>query len=313
MFGRLVDVFIRNESGNQIQLVDHLQGDHTLRCDGSIERNPSTEVTSLILSIYNLDGDTRKEIKSGEYKYIIVKWGYKDVDGGELVSLFEGTVQRMITQRPDAATSVTKFFVWDTGDTKRFGFFSGTFEANTNLYDAAYFVAKNGEVETKLICSENLKKYRLGKAVSYFDNVENILQDLASAANMLFKVDSGIAYIEDKEENENSEVFVYTREDENGKVVSASGLIGIPTLSDDGMYFEALVNPRLRIFSLVQISNSIISNEQEGFVSGATTGAEFDTNGIYRVVKMSITFTNGAGESKMRVKTLARNSYSLLV
>lgn len=310
MFGRLVDVEISNAEGETLLLINHNLGNKSLVCDGVIKNMPSTSRSSLELNIYNLSSSIRSTIKADGYKYITVKFGYRDLNNGELDIIFKGTLARTIHQRQDANTSVTKFYAYDLGEVYDYGYFSGTFEKGTTIYDAIMTIAKKGEERVPVYCSDALKNYTFNENKSMYGNQLKLIGDLAKSCNMMTYITMGRVMITTQQENENTEVIVLTAVNEKDKLVSASGLIGIPTMEDDGVSFECLVNPRMTVFSIVLIANSLISDSREGFEPSNEVGAEFDTNGLYRVITIETTFTNGAGENKMKCRALSRDYYA---
>lgn len=314
MFGRIVNVYADTDKGERIVLVDSSQGNKALICEGDIERYPTNSgPQQMILSIYNLSSSIRNTIKTENYNTIIVEFGYKDVGGGEVGTLFKGQWRRVVGQRLDSTTSVTKFYVYSLGDAFLYGYFSGYFIEGTTLYDVAKSVAESGEIKIPIILSEKLKGYPLQESLSLYDTQINILNSIAKLTGMLITATDEMIAIRTKEESANEEYIMFTGVNERNKIVSQSGLIGIPTMEDDGLNFECLINTELKLHSLVQINNAIISEEQEGFESRAEIGAEFDQNGLYRVMKINVHFTNGAGESKMVVKAKAAKDFKGVV
>ncbi|MEG1565319.1 MAG: hypothetical protein RR342_01075 [Bacilli bacterium] len=310
MFGRLLDVKIKNDAGSSITLVDHTLGNKALVSEADIVCMPNQTRTSLVLKINNLDKYTRNIIKTDEYKYITVEFGYRDFNGGTLGKIFEGTLQRMITQRPSPETSLTVMYAYELGDAYNYGFFSGYIPAGTTLYDTAMRIASEGEVQIPLVCSEILKSYVYKNDKSLYGSQMTLLQEIAeSVGNIIFMHNMGKVYMITSTENAESEVIVMSGVDEKGKLSSASGLIGLPTLEDDGLSFECLINPNMRIYSTVLISNEFIGNAQEGFEGKASAGAEYDENGLYVVTRIETHVTNGPEESKMNVRALARQYY----
>ena len=94
-------------------------------------------------------------------------------------------------------------------------------------------------------------------------------------------------------EEGNLEDVVYFTTKTDGKVTSMSGLIGIPRLTNDGLHFNCLINPKLSIYGVCYIDNSIISISQtEAIPSSVQIGATLATNGMYRIVKMTTIFSN---------------------
>lgn len=308
MFGRLIDVHIENENGKRLTLVDHKLGSKALLCDGVIKNMPNEQRSSLELNIYNLSPSVRSTIKSDEYKYITIEFGYKDVNAGELDVIFKGTLSRMICQRQDAVTSITKFYCYDLGDAFDYGYYTGVFEAGTTVYDAIETIARGGTIQIPVRITSELKHYKFTETKSLYGSQMTLIHDLAKSVGMLMYVSMSSVIIQTEIETGNREVIVYSGVNENNKVVSASGLIGIPVMRDDGLAFSCLINPRLAVFSTVMMANSLISDGQEGFEPQNEAGAEFDVNGLYRVVKIETQITNGAGPCQMNVTALSRNS-----
>ena len=145
---------------------------------------------------------------------------------------------------------------------------------------------------------------------------EEAFQKLADLSGLIYSTQNNTCYLLDPKDVDSASVISFTDEKiENGKtkVVSASGLIGIPRLTTDGLEFECLINPRLKIYSLIKMNNAIITNEQEGYeMPDVEFGATLDSEGLYRVVKIDIVFTNYNGDCKMKVKALAKSSYDQL-
>lgn len=313
MFGRLVDVYLSNET-DTIHLVNSELGNKTLKCKATINCIPGGGfATSCTLSIYNINRNMINEFNANGYKYLVIKFGYKDMADGTPSTIFEGTIQRMIVERQDPTTSVCIMYAYQLGDAIKYGFFSGTLEKGISLYDACMTVAHKGEVDIPLICTEIFKNIYLSTTESYFDTQMNVIQKLVDGVENIpieMQQTLGKLYINTSYENESTEVIVMSGANENGKIVSASGLINMPTLEDDGLSFDCLINPNLHLYSRVLISNPLISWNQEGIKSHAEIGASFDSNGIYVVTKITISLTNGAEESKMSVKALARDYYN---
>ena len=309
MFGRLVDIHIDTGKGNRITLVDHKQGNKSLICDGTIVNMPNEQRSSLELNIYNLSPGIRSIIKADKYKYITVEFGYKDINGEELDVIFRGELTRLVHERQDATTSVTKFYCYDLCDAFDYGYYTGVFEEGTTLYDAIKTIANSGEIKIPIRMTSELKQYKFTESRSLYGPQLELIHSLAKSAKMLMYITMSTVVLQSEKETQNNEVIVFTAVNEKDKIVSASGLIGIPTMDDDGLQFSCLINPRLSIFSTIMMANSIISDNQEGFEPSNQAGAEFDSNGLYRVVKIETHFTNGAGENQMNVTALSRDSY----
>ena len=309
MFGRLLDVYIYNEN-DSIHLVDSSLKNKSLVCEVDIKCMPNKERTSAVIKIYNLSQDIRKTIKVGNYKRIVVKFGYEDLDNGTISAIFDGTLQRTITQRPSPETSCTIYYAYELGDAYTYGFFSGYFSAGTSLYDACMTIANTGEQKIPIEITPLFKSIFLKNGKSFYGSQIELLQQIASSVkNILFMQSMGKVYIVTAKENDSSEVIVMSGVNADKDLVSTSGLIGLPTLEDDGLSFECLVNPKIRMYSTVLIANQFISDAQEGFEAHSIAGAAYDENGLYVVTRIDTHVTNDAQQSKMKIRALARSYY----
>lgn len=312
MWGRLLDIILYNSSGDSIYIVDHNNKYNNLICKGTIERPPYTEPTKLNLNIYNLAATVRAAIQLGEYSIIEIKFGYGDTNN-TLSTIFKGNLMRVMYSRDDSVTSNTTFYCWDSGDFNSFGFYSGSFEDGVNYYQVASEICSNGEIKINSQISESLKNIVLSKTKSYFASQNEILQSIADATDTLYTVKDNTAYLIDKTSSGSENVVVFTKTIDSNKVVSNSGLLGIPTLSNDGLYFNCLINPNLGIWDLCEIDNSIISINQPGIIINREIGASLDPSGLYRVVNQVVTFSNDGDKAYIRNKALSKTLYDELI
>lgn len=316
MFGRLIDVYVLSDNGDTLHLINSENKENNLKCSGTIHLFSGTTINKMALNIKNLSPVHRGEILSKLYNKIRVTFGYEDEDYVP-ATIFEGTVQRGIFQREDSNTTNTKLYVWDSGDFKSFGFFSKSYDVGVNYYQIALDIANEGKVPISTVLSRKLKEYTTKTPISFYGTQEDAFQKLADLTGLVYSTQNNTCYLLDPRDADSTAAISFTDEKiENGKtkIVSASGLIGIPKLTTDGLEFECLINPRLKIYSLIKMNNAIITNEQEGYeIPDVEFGATLDSEGLYRVVKIDIVFTNYNGDCRMKVKALARSSYDQLI
>lgn len=305
MFGRQVDIVLTAASGQSLILVDHRNGVNNLVVEGTIKRYPYTEVDSCTLKIYNLPSYIRGEIAVGSYTNIVVRFGYEDENN--ISTIFEGSIQRLVHQYPSPETSLTILYAWDCGDFKNYGFFSRSYDDGVNYYQIAKDVCSQGNVAISGQLADKLKNYKVVNGRTFFGSQDSILQEIADETDTLYTAsNNSISIVEKGVDKSRQEVVVMTRVLDSGKVASNSGLIGFPSLSSDGLYFDCLINPRLSIYSIVLFDNSVISNEQTGVIPNRDIGAYLDSNGLYRVVSITTDFCSASsGSCQSRVKALA--------
>lgn len=311
MFGRLLKVSISDHAGNSKVLVDSINRKYRdYICKGTIERFPGSQMDCLTLSIYNLDPVLRGEIGVRTYDIIRVEFGYED-EGGLLTTIFEGQIQRPQHKRSDVVTDETIIYAYDSGQFKTYGFFAKTYMDGANYYDIAQDIAKRGNVEVSTALDETLKQYTVKGSKTFYGNQDTLLQEIADECGLTYKTENNVARIFGNRDTL-EEVVVFSKEDTKGNVVSESGLIGIPTLASDGLYLKCLVNPKLKVYSQFKISNSIISNEQNGVILKASAGGQLSTNGLYKIIKLTTYFSNNGDQNYTDIKAVATDIYGSL-
>lgn len=312
MFGKLCDVSISKSDGTTLVLCNHEDQPNTYYCEGEIQRFEGTQTDTLVISIYNLPSTVRGQIALEQYSLLTVLWGYKDSGEDKLSELFIGNIQRIIFQKPDAVSTVTKIWVYDTGEFGTLGFFTGSYSNGVNYYEIAQSVLTQGNYSPESIqLSEKLKDYAVQGCEAYYGSSNEIMGDIAKECGMVYKssYQQSVLLTPDEIVSQDTAVQFSYYDQQTRRVESKSGLVGIPTLSDDGLYLECLVNPLLTVNKMIQIDNSVISINQEGAVSSAEYGASLDPDGLYVIVNITCSFNNGEGTNTMKLKAYSRSIY----
>jgi hypothetical protein len=309
MFKRNIDVYATDKTtGETYILVNHEDGVNNLICKGKIQRFCGTEVDKLTLRVYNLSSTIVGNIASNYSNYTIsVLFGYED--DGQMNTIFEGNLMRIMNQRENEVTNKTTFYVYDSGDFSTYGFYSGSYDDGANYYQIAKDVCSNGTYKVSYNLSEKLKNYTVSGSLVFYKSQAECLQDIADKCDMLLNIENDYVSIYEKESGY-EDCIVFSQENkESGKVESKSGLIGIPTLEQDGLSFECLINSRMSIYRLVLINNSIISSNQTGVTPSRDYGAQLDSDNLYRVISFSTDFANNGGKCKTSVRALSREIF----
>lgn len=312
MFGRLFKISIINSAGESVILVDTVKRRYNdYICSGTIERFPGSQTDCLTLSIYNLDPVIRGEISVGTYDTIKVDFGYED-EGGILTTIFEGKIIRPQHRRADVVTDEAVIYAYDSGDFKTYGFCSKTYLDGTNYYDIAEDIAKRGNVPISCALSEKLKQYTVKGSKTFYCTQNEALEEIADTCGLTYKTENNVARIFGNDDTL-EEVVVFSKMLDDGNVVAESGLIGIPTLTSDGLRLKCLIIPTLKVYSHISISNSIISNEISGAVPSASAGGQLNSSGRYRINKLTIHFSNNSAQNYMELKAISLDVFEEIV
>lgn len=312
MFGKLCDVILSKSSGESLVLVNHKSYPNTFRCSGSIQRYQDEETDTLVLNIYNLPASVRGQIALENYSLVTVLWGYSD-DGEDVLSeLFMGNIIRMVFEKEDAVSNTVKLWVYDTGNFTSSSFFSGSYINGVNYYQIAQeILTKSNYSADSIQLSEKLKEIAVIGNKSFYGSSNSAMASIAKETGMVYKssYQQSILLLPSEIVSQDTAIQFSYYDPNTQRVESKSGLVGIPSLSNDGLYLECLVNPKLTVNKLIQIDNSVISVEQEGAVPQTEYGASLDPDGVYVIVKISCNFNNGGDSNTMQIKAYSRSVY----
>lgn len=321
MFLRNVDVYFSKPSGETLHVVRSSEFPNTYICSGTFTRVEAYSSTdNCTLSVYNLSPAIRGAIALDGYNLITIRYSYKDEvnttqqSENELNNsnvLFKGVMRRMQYTRNDAATTITKFYILDCGTFTAESFMSGSYADGTNLYqimeDIKTLNDRNAWGLEHVVLSESLKNYQIKGNKYFFGSVDNTLSTIAQENGFVYeRSDNGIAITPVEELIDGDEVtaFDFTGPD--------SGMIGIPELTDDGVFISCLTNNKIKVHSLIKIDNSQVSVNQNIQEYTAQPGATLDPDGLYVVININGTFANDASECSMKLKTIARQWFAKL-
>ena len=156
--------------------------------------------------------------------------------------------------------------------------------------------------------SDNLTQQPLPRGKVIFGTPGKYLRDIAIANNAWFGI------------NDEDKVQMVCINDEipSGMVLDLTpntGLVGTPKYTDNGIQIKMLLEPRLKIQSLVRIDNSIIQRQLVGVtaskygpqINGVNQNLVFDENGEYQVMSIAHTMDTWGDEWTTDVVGIQRN------
>lgn len=287
---------------NSIVIVNSEDVEKDLIVRGKVNKYPFTQMDECDLTIFNLNPVTRGEIVAGQYFDIRIEAGYFD---GNFGTIYEGFVIRSISGDQDATTTITRLICTDSSEFRNFGFINATFEESANFYQIAEYIAENGDVPISIELDERLRNFKATGGRTLFGSQYNELQQLADDAGYGFKVENDVARIFNFDNFSDTE--------QTAVVLNAeSGMLGIPTLTENGIEVRALLNPTYKTLGLIRLNNSDIRNEQDQPIPNRDLGAFFSTDGLYKIIKLTFEFDNETGPFQTYITALSREIYESL-
>lgn len=264
LYGRRYRIFVANSKGTALDVSD-------LRCTFDIRKTLTPQPNFSTVTIYNLNPETENQVIN-EGDTVIVEAGF---EGEQYGLIFRGDVVQPIRGAEDG---VTYKLTLNSLDGDRFltgGFVAFSVSKGQTARSQISEVTSKAKIPSQLgTISSNLQSAQLTRGKVFFGAAKDYLRQLAQSNTATY-------YLED------GKVNVITAQDyppnEIVDLAPESGLIGTPQQTDFGVNFKCLLNPRLKINSLVRINNSLIQAQtfQFGQIPRSLDGA-----GIYRIIGM---------------------------
>jgi hypothetical protein len=227
----------------------------------------SSDPNKSTLQIYNLAPKTRNSITEG--KRVIIEAGYNK---GQYGLIYDGDVVVVINSGANGINKLTQIVAQDGDLFLNSGFINVSYASGQKSID--YFNQAVGLAggETDSI-TDDAKESTLPRGKAMFGNTGDYMRQFAKNEDALFFIDDGKINL------------VKAADPPRGEVVSlspASGLIGTPEMTEDGIKGKCLLNPMFKLNGLVHIDNSHV--ELSTGRSLAAKGGELST-GIYKIIQ----------------------------
>ncbi|NRQ51993.1 hypothetical protein [Brevibacillus sp. HD1.4A] len=270
LYGRRYRVLVSNKKGTALDVSD-------LRCTFEVYKTIMQPQFST-LTIYNLNAETENQIIN-EGDRIYLEAGY---EGEQYGLIFIGDVVQPLRGKEDGVTYKLTLNSLDSDralNTDAFVAFS-TSKGQT-ARDVVNSVLSRARVPMESgFISEGLSQAKLTRGKVVFGAPKDYLRQLAQSNAATFYVEDGKVNIIRATDYPKNEIVDLAPE---------SGLVGTPMQSDFGITFKCLLNPRLKLNSLVRINNSLIQAQTYQF---GQIPRSLDAEGIYRIIELRHTGDN---------------------
>lgn len=264
LYGRRYRILVANSKGTALDVSD-------LRCTFEVSKTMFQPQFSNV-TIYNLNVETEnKLINEGDTIYI--EAGY---EGEQYGLIFVGDVVQAIRGKEDGTTYKLTLYSLDSDRQLNIGAFVAFSTAKgLTSRDIVTNVASKAKIPMELgSISEGLSEMKSTRGKVFFGKSQDYLRQIALSNSATFYMDDGKVNIIKATDYPRNEIVDLAPE---------SGLIGTPMQSDFGVTFKCLLNPRLKLNSLVRIDNRLIQAQMYQF---GQIPRSLDTAGIYRIVEL---------------------------
>ena len=243
LFGRRYRITVSDDNGEAYDVSQ-------LRCTFNIEKTIQMEPNVSIIEIYNLNVQTENSIMTNGTR-VTIEAGY---EGSQFGLIFDGDIIQCINSRDDGTTTKLTIIALDSDRAINFEIANFTLMRGQTQRDIVEHIANKAGNPIQIgSISEQLKGQALPRGVVMFGKASDYLRQIAKSNDMNFYMDNGSLNLISMEDLPEGDIF---------ELNPKSGLIGTPEQSDYGITGKCLLNPQIKLNSLIHIDNSLIRAKQ---------------------------------------------------
>jgi len=242
-----------------------------LRCVFNCEKAISDTPNYSVISVYNLSRDTIASIKVGDT--VILEAGYEN---GNFGMIFTGQIVQPYVTRESATDTALNLVIQDGDQYLNSAFVMTTLTQGCTNADVVRAATEDFDGISEGLISDRLGSVALPRGKVLFGSAAGYARLAAQGANSQFYIEDGkVNIVSATDYAENQAVELNPR----------TGLIDMPGQTDDGVSAKCLINPSLKLNTLVHIDSSLVA--QKKVAEGETEVPSVSTDGVYRVVKLT--------------------------
>lgn len=235
-----------------------------------------------VIRVYNLSDATAKSIQT-EFQVVRLQAGY---EGGNFAQIFNGTIAQVRRGREDALDSYVDIYAGSGDIAFNSSVINKTLAAGSSIATRAQAVIGQMKADDQSVSQGSIPNSLgtggiLPRGKVLFGLGRDHMTDLAGSADTSWSIDqNGVINM--------VPVSGYLPGD-IVKINSATGMIGVPEATPDGIIVTCLLNPLIKLGTRIQLNNADINTttvNQQGFpsYSDLTFFANTSADGIYRAL-----------------------------
>lgn len=258
LFGRRYRITVSDESGTAIDI-------SRLHCTFSIIKTIQMEPNSSEISVYNLNAQTENAIIMNG-KRVTVEAGY---EGSQFGLIFDGDIIQCIREKVNANTFKLTIIALDSDRAINFDIANYSILRGQSHRSIVEHIANKASNPVPLgSISEKLKNTTLPRGKVLFGKASDFIRQIAKSNGLKCYMDDGRLNLIDLKELPKNEIF---------KLDPTSGLIGVPEQTQYGVSGQCLLNPQIKLNSLIHIDNSLIRDKRIEFGTSSAVPASVST------------------------------------
>jgi N-acetylmuramoyl-L-alanine amidase len=259
LFGRRCRVVISDVDGNGLDVSN-------LRIVFDCSKCMSTEPNMSIIKIYNLNAETENKIIMSAAR-VLIEAGY---EGSCYGTIFDGDIIQVIRYKDNSTDYVCEIIAIDCDRAVNFSFINFSMIKGQTARKQLEAINKNSDTTVDLgSISDKLGENALTRGKVFFGNESDYMKQIAKSIEGHAYYDNGAINIIKLDELPQDEIV---------ELNPKSGLIGVPEQTDFGVSAKSLINPYIKLNSLVHIDNSYIKEKRISVSSSNLIPGTTDNN-----------------------------------
>jgi len=276
LFGRRYRITISDSDGNGLDVSQ-------LRCTFNIVKTIQMEPNSSEITIYNLNAQTENSIIMNG-KRVTVEAGY---EGSQFGLIFDGDILQIIREREDGTTLKLTIIALDSDRAINFDIANFSIVKGQTMRSVVNHIVAQNPIDIGSI-SEKLQGQKLTRGKVVFGKSSDYLRQIAKSHDLQYYMDDGRLHLVSLDELPEGEIF---------ELSPTSGLIGTPEQTDYGISGKCLLNPQVKLNSLIHIDNTSVRAKRID-INGSNAAPQGGT-------AMNDTTISTGGNSNVRDKIIA--------
>lgn len=208
--------------------------------------------TTAVIRVFNLSETSAKAIQN-EFQSVTLQAGYENSNYGVI---FQGTIKQVRRGRLSNIDSFVDIYAADGDEWFTFGRVNGTREANATQQDLTKALVTQGVEKGQIDLSKAFNGGIYGdgglpRGKVQYGFAKYAANDIANSTNTTWFVENGKVNFLSRQDYLPGEMVVLT---------SATGLIGVPEATIDGIHVKCLLNPLIKVGRRLQINNKLINS-----------------------------------------------------
>jgi len=288
-FGRVATLLLFDQTGKGLDLSD-------LRFNFEITAADVETPNTAVIRVYNLSKQT-VDLAIQEYSNVVIQAGYT----GNVGEIFRGTVKQYRRGKERNVDSFLDIYAADSDPAYNFALVNATLApgAPSTILSNLVNTLNDAETQAQLSIDSTAKKQAITldpAASDFLDSHGGILprgkvmyglsrsymRDLATTVRSRWSIQNGVVVLIPLDSYLSDDPIV---------INSATGMIGVPEATEQGIVLECLLNPLMRVGRPVRLNNADITSAtvKQQFFPGYTdfnliATVDSSTDGLYRPV-----------------------------